>query len=92
MAKKLTITVSDDVYEGLYAKVGPRKIGKFLESLAREHVVAASVPFEGSLNEAYREMAAEEEREREARDWIKSGVGKSDPDEDFSDWPGYPSS
>ncbi len=91
MAKKLTITVSDDVYEGLYEKVGPRKIGKYLESLARPHVVVKPLPFEGSLDKAYREMADEEEREREAREWIESGVGETLPDEDFSDWPGYPS-
>ena len=91
MAKKLTITVSDEVYEGLYEKVGARRIGKYLESLARPHVTAEPVPFTGSLDEAYREMAADEDREREAREWIESGVGECLPDEDFSDWPGYPS-
>ncbi len=71
MAKKLTITVSDEVYEGLYEKIGPRKIGKYLKSLARPHVVKEPLRFEGSLDEAYREMAADEEREREAREWIE---------------------
>jgi hypothetical protein len=91
MAKKLTITVSEDLYEALYEKVGARRIGKFLESLARSVVVADPVPFKGSLEEAYREMAQDEEREREAREWTESGVGECLPDEDFSDWPGYPS-
>ena len=91
MAEKLTITVSDDVYAGLYETVGARKIGKYLESLARPHVVKEPPPFEGTLDEAYSEMAADEEREREAQEWIASGVGECLPDEDFSDWPGYPS-
>ena len=76
MAKKLTITVSDDVYEGLYEKVGARRIGKFLETLARPHVTEEPVPFAGSLDEAYREMAAEEDREREAHEWIECRSGR----------------
>jgi hypothetical protein len=91
MAKKLTITVSDEVYAGLYEKVGARRIGKYLEALARPHVTSEPVAFAGSLDEAYREMATDEDREREAREWIESGVGECLPDEDFSDWPGYPS-
>jgi len=36
-------------------------------------------------------MAADEEAERAARDWTESVIGETLPDEDFSDWPGYPS-
>jgi hypothetical protein len=64
MAKKLTITMSDDVYEGLHRVIGPRRIGQFLESLARPHVVRTD------LYEAYRAMAADEAREAAAREWI----------------------
>jgi len=34
MARKLTITVSDDVYQGLYRVVGRRRTSRFLEDLA----------------------------------------------------------
>lgn len=64
--KKLTITVQDDIYEGLYRKVGPRRIGKFLESLARPHVI------DDDLEAAYRDMAADEVREAEAAEWSES--------------------
>jgi hypothetical protein len=60
MAKKLTISMAEDVYEGLYRKVGPRRIGKFLENLARPHVV------EDELEAGYRAMAMDEERDRKA--------------------------
>ena len=39
MQKKLTITIDEDVYAGLYRVVGRRKISRFIESLVRPHVV-----------------------------------------------------
>ena len=35
MQKKLTITVDEEIYEGLYKTVGPRKISKFVQELVR---------------------------------------------------------
>ena len=66
--KKLTITVSDDVYKGLHTRIGPRRISQFLDTLARPHVV------DSDLDAAYRAMAADEEREAEALDWSESLV------------------
>ncbi|HEX3884663.1 MAG TPA: hypothetical protein VHW66_18565 [Stellaceae bacterium] len=67
--KKLTITVDDDVYAGLHGKVGRRQISRFLNDLARPHVVL------DDLDEAYRAMAADEEREREALEWAEGLIG-----------------
>jgi predicted CopG family antitoxin len=69
MTKKLTITVDDEVYEGLYRRVGPRRISRFLEALARPHVIDAD------LETAYREMAADELREAKAEEWVEGLVG-----------------
>ena len=91
MTKKLTITVSDEVYEGLHRRIGRRKISRFIDDLARDHVVERPEVFQGSLADGYRAMAADEEAEREAREWTESNVGETLDDEDFSDWPGYPS-
>jgi predicted CopG family antitoxin len=91
MTKKLTITVSDEVYEGLHRRIGPRRISRFIDELARRHVLEKPETFRGSLADAYRAMAADEEAEREAHDWTESLIGETMPDEDFSDWPGYPS-
>lgn len=63
MSKKLTITVSDDVYEGLHAVIGARRISKFISDLARPLVVRRE------LAKAYKQMAADEAREREALEW-----------------------
>jgi 1-aminocyclopropane-1-carboxylate deaminase len=38
MSKKMTITVEDDVYEGLHRVIGARRISRFLNDLARPHV------------------------------------------------------
>lgn len=68
MTKKLTITVSEEVYKGLHRVVGRGRISRFLEDLARPHVVRQK------LDAAYREMAADEERELEALEWAESTV------------------
>ena len=43
MSKKLTITVDDDVYEGLHSVVGRRRISRFLNDLARPHVISRAI-------------------------------------------------
>lgn len=97
MTKKLTITVSDEVYNGLHRRIGRRKISQFINNLARDHVVDRSAPdywlnaSEAEIRRGYAEMAADEEAEREAHAWTESNIGETLDDEDFSDWPGYPS-
>jgi predicted CopG family antitoxin len=68
MQKKLTITVDEHVYRGLYRVVGRRRISQFIESLVRPHVVSED------LAAAYREMAQDEARESEALDWAEATV------------------
>ena len=67
--RKLTITVEDAVYQGLRRVVGRRNISRFLNDLARPHVVREN------LEEGYRAMAADEEREAEAAQWSEGLVG-----------------
>ena len=69
MQRKLTITVDEAVYEGLYAVIGRRKISRFIESLVRPHVLAES------LTEAYQAMALDEDREGEAEEWAEGTFG-----------------
>jgi len=69
MSKKLTITVDDDVYEGLHSVVGRRRISRFLNDLARPHVISREVV------EGYRAMAADEQRESEALEWVENLTG-----------------
>jgi hypothetical protein len=74
MQKKLTISVDEAVYEGLYNVIGPRRISRFIEDLVRPHVLAPD------LDAAYAEMAADEERERDAREWAENLISDI-PDE-----------
>lgn len=69
MQKKLTITIDEKVYEGLYSVVGPRRISRFIENLVRPHVL---IP---DMEAAYQEMAEDEEREAEALEWAESTLG-----------------
>jgi hypothetical protein len=68
MQKKLTITVDADVYDGLRTVVGPRRISRFLNDLARPHVT------DSGLEDAYRAMARDEAREAEALAWSEGLV------------------
>lgn len=40
MQKKLTITLDEEVYNGLHKVVGRRRISRFIEDLVRPHVLA----------------------------------------------------
>ena len=68
MHKKLTITVDEEVYEGLHRVIGRQKISQFIESLVRPHVVPQD------LSDAYRAMAADESREAEAHEWAEATI------------------
>jgi predicted CopG family antitoxin len=63
MQKKLTITVDEEVYEGLRKTIGPRKISRFVQEIVRPHVVRPN------LEAAYAEMAKDKKREKEAAEW-----------------------
>ncbi len=63
MHKKLTITLDDAVYDGLHAIIGRGKISRFLNDLARPHVVVEE------MDDAYRAKAADEGAEGEALAW-----------------------
>jgi predicted CopG family antitoxin len=69
MQKKLTITVDEQIYEGLYQVVGRGQISRFIEELLRPHVLRKD------FEDAYRQMAQDEEREREAFEWSEATMG-----------------
>ena len=69
MQKKLTITMNEQVYEGLHRVIGRRNISQFIESLVRPHVLGKD------LEAAYQQMAQDESRESEALEWAEATVG-----------------
>lgn len=69
MQRKLTITVSDEVYRGLHDAVGRGEISRFIETLVRPYILT-----DRSLEDEYREAASDSEAEREALAWIESDV------------------
>ncbi|MBC8506036.1 MAG: addiction module antitoxin [Anaerolineales bacterium] len=73
MQKKLTITIDEEVYEGLYNTIGSRRISRFIEELVRPYVISEN------LDHAYQQMALNEDREAEALEWTEGTFG------DFSD-------
>ena len=69
MQKKLTITVDEQVYEGLHRVIGRGNISQFIEGLVRPHLDTAD------LAEQYRLMALDEEAAAEALEWIEATIG-----------------
>jgi predicted CopG family antitoxin len=69
MQKKLTITIDEQVYEGLHTIIGPRRISHFIEDLVRPYVMFPD------LEAAYQQMAQNEAREAEALEWAEATVG-----------------
>ena len=63
MHRKMTITLDEAVYEGLYRTVGKRQMSQFIEDLVRPYVL------DTALDEGYRAMASDAEREAEAKEW-----------------------
>jgi len=69
MQKKLTISIDEQVYKGLHAVIGRRRISRFIEDLVRPYVINRE------LEDAYKQMAHDEEREAEALEWAEATVG-----------------
>lgn len=69
MYKKLTITLEEEIYEGLHRVIGRGSISQFIAELVRPHVVGTD------LEAAYAELAADEERELEALEWAEDLAG-----------------
>jgi len=69
MQKKLTITIDEQVYEGLHKVIGRGRISRFVEDLVRPYVLFQD------LEAAYQQMAQDEERESEALEWAEATVG-----------------
>jgi len=70
------ITVDAEVYDGLHSVIGRRRISRFLNDLARPHVVGQA------LAAGYAAMATDEAREAAAEAWTEGLAG------DVADEPG----
>ena len=66
MHKKLTISLDEEVYDGLWRTIGKQRMSQFIEDLLRAHVLG------NSLDEGYKAMALDEAREVEAKDWCNA--------------------
>lgn len=78
--QKVTISLDSDVYEGLIRVAGPRGMGAYLSLLTRPLLANQN------LDASYAAMAADEEHEKEAREWLDAPIDAPLPDDDFSSW------
>ncbi len=69
MHKRMTITLDEAVYDGLFRMVGRRHMSHYIEDLLRPHVT------EAQLREGYQAMAADPDREAEALEWCNGLAG-----------------
>jgi hypothetical protein len=69
MKKKLIFRISKSVYEKLCDIFGRRRVSHSIEMLLESYGIL------GKLENAYRKMAQEEEREAEALEWAEATLG-----------------
>lgn len=67
MARELVITLPDDVYDELRRRAGQDDIGSYIARLVGRPILT-----DEASEAAYRAMAADEERERDALEWIEA--------------------
>ena len=66
MHKKMTITLDEAVYDGLWRTIGRGRMSQFIEDLLRPHVL------DKSLDDGYKAMAADKAREVDAMEWCNA--------------------
>jgi predicted CopG family antitoxin len=69
MQRRLTISISDDVYRGLHKSIGRGEISRFIEGLVRPYVVSTD-----ELEAEYCVAADDTMAEQEATAWIQASV------------------
>ena len=69
MHKDITISLSQDVYEGLCERLDASDISQFIEDIVRPYVVT------DALEAGYRMMAADSAQEAEALEWAEALIG-----------------
>ena len=74
VTKQLTITLDEEVYRGLRKLVGDDQISGYIERLVRPHLPLAD------LEEGYRAMAADAQREAEALEWTENLIAEVSPE------------
>jgi hypothetical protein len=72
MQRKLTITIADEVYQGLHQQIGRGEISRFIENVVRPYLVTTD-----GLEAEYRAAAEDAAAEREAVDWIEANVDEA---------------
>jgi hypothetical protein len=68
----MTITLDEEVYDGLYRTIGKRGMSQFIEDLLRPYVL------DTALDDGYRAMAADAQRETQAQEWCNALVKDMD--------------
>ena len=72
MHRRMTITLNEEVYQGLLRVAGRRRISAYLEKLARPYVLG------DDLAAGYAAMAADAGREAQALEWSEALIGDVD--------------
>ena len=71
MHRTVTISLPEDVYEQLRDMAGGADVSRVIEEFVRPRRISTD-----ELARSYREMAADEERKREAQQWLEADLGE----------------
>jgi len=85
MLETTNVPIKTDVYRKVVSAVGAQHVAEFFENLALS-VIPVALPDKGDrptdneLALAYQAMAADADREKDAREWSEAFVGDAVPD------------
>jgi len=69
MQKRITIDLDERIYYDLCQVIGKHKIGQYIEALLKSHVIYRD------LDEAYKAMGEDQNREKLALEWADGTIG-----------------
>lgn len=74
MRKKLTLSIDEQTYKDLHLLLPNRKISEFIEKSIRERI--RKLKKEDPIEEGFKLMGKDKEREKEALQWCEFDVGE----------------
>ena len=72
MQRKITLTISEELYKDLHFLIGKRKISFFVEQSTKEKI--EKLKLNDPLEKGFKMMGQDKDREKEALEWSEAGI------------------
>ena len=76
MQRKITLSIEEEIYRKLRFLIPKRKMSKFVEEALKEKIERLKVEIEEPIEEGFKMMGKDKEREKEALEWSEAGMSE----------------